>query len=89
LTALGKCGLLKPAKMQMVRIKFADRAKEAQGFVALAKRLKVLCFPNNTYEFAKSGLKILDQLGIAYEVLTEEGFDGACHALRNPAASKV
>ncbi|MGA2175726.1 MAG: hypothetical protein ABSH38_12165 [Verrucomicrobiota bacterium] len=75
--------------MQMVRIKFSDAASEAEGFVALAKRVKVICFSDNTYEFARSGLKLLDDLGIAYDVLAEEGFDSACHALRNPAAPKV
>ena len=75
--------------MQMVRIKFSDAASEAGGFVALVKRVKVICLPDNTYEFARSGLKLLDELGIAYNILAEEGFDGACHALRNSAASKV
>jgi hypothetical protein len=75
--------------MQMVRIKFSDAASEAEGFVALAKRVKVICFSDNTYEFVRSGLKLLDELGIAYGILAEEGFDGACHALRNPVAPKV
>ena len=75
--------------MQMVRIKFSDPATEADGFVALAKRLKVICFADNSYEFARFGLKVLDDLGIAYDVLAEEGFDSACHSLRNPVAPKV
>lgn len=75
--------------MQMVRIKFTDPAREAEGFVALAKRIRVICFADDTYEIARLGLKILDELGIAYQVLVEEGFDSAGHALRNPAASKV
>lgn len=83
---MGECGLF---DMKMVKIKFVDAAKEAEGFVALAKRGRVICFADQSYEIAKSGLKILDQLGIAYEVLAEEGFDRACHALRNPVAAKV
>src|SRR6266446_571697 len=75
--------------MQMVRIKFANAAKEAEGFLALARQLKVICFADNTYEFPKSGLKILDELAIPYEVTAAEGFDRACHALRNSLASKV
>jgi hypothetical protein len=55
--------------MQMVRIKFSDSASEADGFVALAKRVKVICFLDNSYEFARSGLKLLDELGIAYDIL--------------------
>jgi hypothetical protein len=75
--------------MKMVKIKFADSATEAKGFVALAKQVRVICFADKTYEIAKSGLKILDDLKIPYEVLREEGFDRAYHALRNPVASKV
>jgi hypothetical protein len=75
--------------MKMVRIKFVDATKEAEGFVALDKRVRVICFADKTYEIPQSGLKILEQLRIAYQVLAEEGFDRACHALRNPLASKV
>ena len=76
-------------QMQMARFKFADEAREAEGMVALAKRVRVICFADDTYEIAKPGLKILDDLGIAYRVLAEEGFDGACHALRNSNPAKV
>jgi hypothetical protein len=75
--------------MQMVRIKFSDAATEATGFVTLAKRVKVICFSDNSYEFTRSGLKLLDELGITYNIIAEEGFDSACHALRNSAAPKV
>jgi hypothetical protein len=69
--------------LQMVKIKFTDPAQEADGFVALSKRLRVICFPDQTYEIAKSGLKVLEELGIRYQVIAEEGFDRAYHALRN------
>ena len=75
--------------MQMVRIRFSDPAKEAKGFVALAERMSVICLAGSTNEIAKSGLKILNDLGIDYEVVAEEGFDRACHALRNSPAAKV
>ena len=75
--------------MQMVRIKFMDASREAEGFVALSRRIKVICFPDSTYEFGRGGLKLLEELGIAYNVIAEEGFDSAWHALRNPAAPKV
>ena len=75
--------------MQMVKIKFADSGKEAEDFVALAKRVRVICLPDSIYEIAKSALPVLHELGITYNVVAEEGFDRACHSLRNPAASKV
>jgi hypothetical protein len=73
----------------MVKIRFGDTVTEAKGFLALAERMRVICLADSIYEIAKSGLKILDDLGIRYEVLAEEGFDRACHALRNSSAAKV
>ena len=57
--------------MQMVRIKFSNAAREAEGFLALAKRVKVICFSDNSYEFARSGLRLLDELEIAYDILAD------------------
>jgi hypothetical protein len=57
--------------MQMVKIRFTNPAKEAEGFVALAKWVHVVCFDDDTYEIAKPNLKILDELDISYEVLSE------------------
>ena len=73
----------------MVKIRFTDPSKEAEGFVALAKQVRVVCFADDTYEIAKSHLKILDDLNIPYEVITEEGFDHVCHALRNSLTAQV
>jgi dTDP-4-dehydrorhamnose 3,5-epimerase-like enzyme len=75
--------------MQMVKIRFTDATREAEGFVALAKQVHVVCFADDTYEIAKPHLKILDDLNIPYEVITEEGFDYVCHALRNSLAAQI
>ena len=76
-------------EMHLVKIRISNHGDEAKGFLALAKQGKVVCFADHTYEIAKSHLKILDDLDIAYEVISEEGFDRVCHALRNPTASQV
>lgn len=60
--------------MQMVKIRFTDPAKEAEGFVALAKQVRVICFADDTYEITKSHLKILDDLNIPYEVMRRSKF---------------
>jgi len=75
--------------MKLVKIQFADSASEAKGFVALAKEGRVVCFSDQTYEVAKPQLKILDRLRISYHILTEEGFDDVCHALRNSLAAQA
>lgn len=64
--------------MQMVKIQFTNETEQAKRFVALARKVRVVCLPNDPYEVAKSPLKILDDLGISCQVLTEEGFDHAC-----------
>ena len=75
--------------MRMVRLRFRDTSQEAEGFIVLAKRIRVICFADKTYEIPKSGVQILDDLAIAYEVIAEEGFDRACRALRDSLASQV
>ena len=70
----------------MVKIKFSNAAQEADGFLALSRRLRVICFSGQTYEFAQSGLAVFKELGIDYQVIREEGFDSACLALRNSRA---
>lgn len=80
---------LKIVHMQMVKIKFTDPARRAEWFVALAKRVRVICFADDIYEIPKTALSILGEAGIGYQVLAEEGFDRACRALRNPVAPKI
>jgi len=75
--------------MKLVKIQFTDSASEAKGFVALAKEGRVVCFADQTYEVAKPQLQILDRLHIPYRIVTEEGFDDVCHALRNSLASQA
>lgn len=74
--------------VRMVKIKFADSAQEADGFLALSTRMHVFCFPGNTYEFAESGLSVLNDLRIPFQVIVEEGFDRAYHELRNSRTGK-
>jgi hypothetical protein len=75
--------------MEMVRIKFKDKEADAKGSCELAKRMKVICLPDNIYEVSAIGLEILDNLRIDYEVLRKESFDYAYSAIRNSVASQV
>lgn len=58
--------------MQMVKIRFAEKDK-ARGLVELARRVKVICLPNDEYLIAQPNLSLLDQLGLAHEILGKEG----------------
>jgi len=74
--------------MSMVRIKFTDPAREAEGFVALSKQARVVCFADSTYEVTETHLRILNDLNISYQIIASEGFDHVCQALRNSLATQ-
>lgn len=76
-------------KMQMIRIRFKNEKDNIKGFCELAKRVKVICFPNDIYEIGERGLSILDNLKIKYEILQTEGFDYAYATIRNSLATQV
>lgn len=71
--------------MQMVKIRFAEKDK-ARGLVELARRMKVICLPDDEYLIAEANLRLLDNLGLTYEVLETEAFDSAIRKIRNPAS---
>ncbi len=75
--------------MQMARIQFHSDEDEAKGLVELAKRIRVICLPDNFYEIPKKSLAILEELKIPYTLIKEEGFDHAIHALRNSHPSQI
>ena len=75
--------------MRMVHIKFRNEGDDARGAYELARRVKVICLPGDTYEIAEQSLKILDDLGIPYDILETEGFDRAYSKIRDSAASKI
>jgi hypothetical protein len=72
--------------MKMVRFRFANESDVARGFVGLAKRVQLYCFPNDEFELAQRDLWMLDELEIPYEVVRTEGFDHAYREIRGPAA---
>jgi hypothetical protein len=72
--------------MQMVRIRFAESDK-ARGLVEVARRVKVVCLPDDEYLIAQSNLELLNQLGLAFEVVDTEGFDSAVRAIRTAASA--
>ena len=75
--------------MEMVKIKFKNEQDNIKGFCELAKRVRVLCLPDDIYEIGEKGLKILDDLKIKYEILQTEGFDYAYATIRNSIAVQV
>ncbi len=74
--------------MQMVKIRFAEKDK-ARGLVELARRVKVICLPDDEYLIAQPNLSLLDKLGLAHEILGKEGFDSAIRKIRNTASAEI
>jgi hypothetical protein len=75
--------------MRMARIKFTNDKDDARGFVELAKRVRVICLPDDEYEISEKALSILDELDIPYFLLEIEGFDHVYGKIRNFTAAKV
>ncbi len=69
--------------MQMARIRFHNDEDEAKGLVELAKRLRVICLPNDLYEIPKKSLALLEEMEIPYTLIKEEGFDHVIYEIRN------
>ncbi len=55
--------------VQMVKIKFQNPTHDAQGALELAKRFRVICLPEDTYEVPAVALAILDDLRLPYRIL--------------------
>ena len=53
----------------------------------LAKRVTVICLPEDTYAVSAAALALLDELQLSYCLLETVGFDRAVRALRNSLAS--
>jgi hypothetical protein len=75
--------------MSFVRIRISDPDREARGFVELAKRGRVICLPQHTYEVPKKHLKVLQEMRIPFVILKEESPIDALVSLRNPRSPKV
>ena len=54
--------------MEFFRIRFGSDADRAEAVVELAKRARVTGLPEQVYEISARGLKVLDQLGYAYDI---------------------
>lgn len=53
--------------MESSRIRFSRDADRAKAVLELAKRARATGLPGHVYEVSARGLKVLDDLGLAYE----------------------
>ncbi len=74
----------------MVRIKFKTKQDRINGFYELATKGRGRGLPNDVFEIAGRYLKILDDAGIAYEIVqTDEESINETEALRNSPTVEV
>ena len=74
----------------MIRIKFKTEADEARGFYELLTRASGESLQGGVYWVEDASLKILDQSGISYEILsTGEARVHEAPALRDSLAANV
>jgi hypothetical protein len=71
------------------KIRVPETTESAKGLVAVMRRGRVICLPNETYIVPAPALQLLDEMGISYEVISEEGLDGVIQALRDPASASA
>jgi len=75
--------------MKMIRIKFKKDKDEAIGLLELSKKVRIVCFQDDTYEIPFSALEIINALNIPYEIIKTEGFDNVLRKVRNIDSIKV
>ncbi len=75
------------AFVKMVKIRIANRQESADGITRIMRRGRVVCLPDNTFIVSIPALEVLEEIGLTYELLTEESWDGVVRTLRGPAPS--
>lgn len=63
--------------MTSYKINVPETPASAKGLVAVMKRGRVICLPIETYIVPGPALELLDELGVSYEVVSDEGCDCA------------
>ena len=75
--------------MKLIKMRFPDLQARATGIAAITRRGRVICLPDQTFIVPAPALEFLDQVGLAYDVLAEEGWDSAVRTLRDSAAAAL
>jgi len=69
--------------MQMVKIRIVDGEKRAEALLALVRRGRVVCFPDDVFIIPEPGLALLQGMGVPFQELGRGGIDYAEKALRD------
>jgi hypothetical protein len=75
--------------MKFMRIRMSDPETHADGFYEIMRRGRIVCLPNDTFIVPTPALQVLDDMGVTYELLNEEGWDSVVRTLRTAAAASA
>ncbi len=70
-------------------IVFHDRAGEAQGLVALARRTRIDALPGGVYGVREEDLVILRELNVEFRVASNQEARQATEGVHDPVAAKI
>ena len=69
--------------MQVVKIRIADADKRAEALLAMMRRGRVVCFPDDVFVVPEGALELLRSMGVAFHEIGRGGIDYAEKALRD------
>jgi hypothetical protein len=75
--------------MSVSLIQFTDRADEAAGLVALARRTSVDALPGGVYRVRREDLSILRELKLGFRIASIEEARQAAEGVHDPAAAQA
>ena len=75
--------------MSTTYIIFEDRAAEAEGLVALARKTRVDALAGGVYRVCEEDLLILRDLKLGYRIASNEEARQATEGVRDPVAAKI
>jgi hypothetical protein len=75
--------------MQMVKIQIPDGAERGESLLALMRRGRVVCFPDNVFVIPEPGLDLLRTMGVTFVELGRGGIDYAEKALRDSLTAQA
>ena len=73
--------------MQMVKIRIVDAEKRAEALLALMRRGRVVCFPDDVFIVPEPALALLQGMNVPFQELGRGGIDYAEKALRYSVAA--
>ena len=73
--------------MQMIKIQIPDKRESAEAMMAMSRRGRVDCYPDDVYIVPEPALEVLKEMKVTYHELERGGIDYAEKTLRDTLAN--